>query len=691
MEHMLTALQIIFTPEGLLTLLIGFIIGMSVGILPALGQGTALILAMPFAFYMDPSLAFLLFAALLGSSTEGGSVTSILLNTPGTVGNLTTMFDGFPMARKGEAARALGIAGASSLSGGTFGIVILILIIPLVKPLMYLFGAPEYFWSVVVSLVIISLATTGSAVFKGLIAGAFGILLSLIGFNKVTGLTRYVGDTLYLWDGFGIVVLVVGLFALSELVMLQAEGKTIQAASETKAGHGHFRQSIKGAIEAWRSWPKLFNGSIIGTIIGIVPGIGSETATYMSYSTAKMLSKNKESFGKGNPIGIMVSESSSNAKDGGSLIPTLFLGIPGSPEMAILLGAFIIFGLQPGPGMALEHLDLLWTIIFSITISSTAAGFLVILGAPLLCRITKISISMVVAVAVPLSLSAVYATRNNAWDFIFLALFAGVGILLKRGGYPLQSLIIGYVLGPLAEKAFFTTLQSNYYKLIGFFHSFLSISLAAAIGILMLGLMIKNVWRLARSPQKSSDLQDLKMKKDPSEGQHRGSAYASITSSVFLIAVALLFLAFVPTMEHPGSLFPLLFGGLIVLLGAIVLSSDISPKFGRIIEPVLGAYLRKGEQRLSVETKKIVPIFGWVFVLIGFTMFFGSLLGNFIFTLGILRIWGRRRWLNATIFAIIVSMGIYIVFDVLFEIPFWNGFAPEIIPNLLGGEDLPPF
>ena len=350
------ALNHVLVPINIGYIFLGSFIGLLFGILPGLGGVIALALALPFSFGMEPHAAMLFFSAIMGSIAFGGSVTAILLNTPGTAPNAATCLDGYPMAQQGQGKKALGISATASGLGAIFGLIVLILLIPLVRMIVLMFGPPEFFWLILFGLITVALAAKGSF-FKGLTAGGIGILLSLIGFSPVFGVLRFsFGSKFYLWDGVELISLVIGLFALSEVINYYSKGGTI-APTDTSGGG----RVLDGVKEVFRHKRCFFRSSAIGVIVGIIPGVGGTVANFVAYVVAKERSKNPETFGTGNPEGIIAAESSNDAKDGGALLPTVGFGIPGSAECAVLLGAFILHGLVPGPLLIKNHLDIVFT------------------------------------------------------------------------------------------------------------------------------------------------------------------------------------------------------------------------------------------------------------------------------------------------------------------------------------------
>jgi len=459
LEAIITALTVLLSTKGLLFVSLGCIWGLILGALPGVGGPTGLILFLPITFGMDPRVAMLLYVGVMGGSPFGGSISAILLNVPGTPINAATCFDGYPMARRGEAGKALGISATASCLGAFFSLIILVAILPIARKIILSFTPPEFFMVILFGLATVVMTSRGNMI-KGFISGGMGIILSLVGFCNVTGGVRYSMGTDYLWDGIKLVPVFIGIFAISEALRLAVDKReTISDESVviTKLGG-----AWEGFKEVFRYKWTFIRGSVIGTIIGIIPGVGGVVANFLSYTTAIQLSKHPETFGTGNPEGVIASESANNAKDGGALVPTIVFGIPGSLEMAILLGAFILHGLVPGPAMLQEHLDLVWILIFGLAFSNLVASSLGFLLVRFLVRITTVNVSFIIPTIVVLSFTGVFAMRTEIWDILVAAIFGLVGYGMRRHGFPLVPLVIGYVLGAIAEKSFHQSLMVAY-------------------------------------------------------------------------------------------------------------------------------------------------------------------------------------------------------------------------------------
>lgn len=455
-EAFCQALALLFRPDVLGLAALGTLIGLVFGVLPGLGGIIAVAVLLPFTYGMEPTTAMLFLCAVMGAVPFGGSVSAILINTPGTAQNICTTFDGFPMARRGEASRALGISATASGLGALFGLVVLVMLIPVVRQVVLLIGPPEIFMLILMGMVTIALAARGNLV-KGLCAGGLGMLISFIGFSPVFGVLRFNFGSEYLWDGVQLIPVVIGLFGITELINYAVRGGTI--AAERAAAGGSM---VEGVKDVFRHKLCFLRSSAIGTIVGIIPGIGGTVATFLSYVIAMQTSKHPETYGKGNPEGVVAAESANNAKDGGSVLPTVGFGVPGSAEMVVLLGAFMLHGIFPGPTMIKEHLDIVFAIIVGFLISNILASTLGLLAANSLAGLTRINTSYIAFGVAVLCFVGAFTMRENIWDVVMALLLGFFGYGMVRLGFPTVNFTTGYILGILAELYFSQSLMISY-------------------------------------------------------------------------------------------------------------------------------------------------------------------------------------------------------------------------------------
>ncbi|MBC7343636.1 MAG: tripartite tricarboxylate transporter permease, partial [Clostridia bacterium] len=380
------ALQQIFTFQSMAHMLIGVSLGTIIGIIPGLGGNFCLAILIPFIFSMNPVAGIAFLEGAHAATATGSAVTSILINTPGASFSAATCLDGYPMTKKGEAGRALSAAAVASGVGGIIGAACLLLALPAVRPLVMAFSPPEFFALTLFGIAMIAFVGEGSFG-KSLISGLLGLLISFIGNDPSTGINRFSFGTTYLFDGIDLIPVVIGLFAFSEMLTLIKERRGIVQAEivarATAAG------ILQGILDNLRHWWLLLRCSVLGTFLGFIPGIGGEVAGFIAYGHAVQSSKNPEEFGQGRVEGVIAPESANNSKEGGALIPTLAFGIPGSSGMAILLGAFLILGLEPGPSMLKENLPMTLVIVWTLAFANLFAALICLGLANPLARIAR--------------------------------------------------------------------------------------------------------------------------------------------------------------------------------------------------------------------------------------------------------------------------------------------------------------
>jgi putative tricarboxylic transport membrane protein len=428
---------------------LGVIIGLTFGVVPGLGGTTALALLIPITYAMDPVAAMYLAGGCMGATSFGGSMTAILLNTPGTPPNAATTYDGYPLTQQGKAGLAIGASATASALGGLIGLVSLLLVIPLARDIIYLFGPPEFLLLTILCLAAIAVATRGKLL-RGLIAAGFGLMAAFVGMDSVSGELRYAGGLDYLWDGIPLVPVLTGMFAVSQMLVLALQGGSIVSDSHRISSLSGVTDGIKSVF---RHWSHLLRGSAIGTVIGAIPGLGGVVASFFAYSSAAQISREPESFGKGNIIGVIAPESANNAKDGASLLPAVAFGIPGSAESALLLSILILHGIEPGPSILIKNQAEIYGLILAITLSAVGASIIGLLGARWLMLITRVKVQILVPVVISLTLTAVYVLEGKPGDVVVCGIMGIVGYLMIRFDYPRLTFIIALVLGRTMEQA----------------------------------------------------------------------------------------------------------------------------------------------------------------------------------------------------------------------------------------------
>ncbi len=436
-------------------ILIGIAIGLVVGLLPGLGSGTALVLMFPFVFRMEPVQAFALLLGMASVVSTAGDLTAILFGIPGESDCAASVIDGHPMAKQGEAGRAMAASLMSSLVGAIFGGLVLVLAVPLVRPLVLSLGAPGMFMMGMLGITFIA-TLSGGDMLKGLLAGGLGLLLAMAGLDSYTATPRYTFGLYYLWDGVPLVPVTIGLFAIPEIVDLAIKGGSIAQLGATKIGG-----VMQGVKDTFIHWKLVIRCSAIGALIGMMPGMGSGVGQFLAYAHAVQSSKNKERFGKGAIEGVIGPGAANNSKEGGSLIPTVAFGVPGGLHSALLLGAFTILGLTPGLAMLRpeQNLSLTYSLVWTIIIANLITVPLCFLFLKQLVHLTEVKGSILIPILLMLIYVGGFVT-NTFGDMVMVLVFGALGWLMVTFGWLRPPLLIGLVLGELVEKNLFIAVDA---------------------------------------------------------------------------------------------------------------------------------------------------------------------------------------------------------------------------------------
>lgn len=455
MDVFIGSLGTVLQPSNFGLLALGVAIGFVVGILPGLGGAVTLALMLPFVYDMEaiPAFAFLLGMHAVVATT--GDITSVLFGIPGEATTVATILDGHPMAKRGEAGRALGAVLASSLFGAIVGAFALALSIPIIRPVVLAFQPPEFLMLSVVGLSFV-VALSGSNLVKGFAMALFGFLLAQVGLDPYAALPRFAFGQLYLWDGLNVVLVVLGMFAVPEIIQLMSSRGAIARDVDPNVRLGGVTQGVRDTVSHW--WLTL-RCSLIGVFIGFIPGMGGATAQFIAYAHAQQTSQHPEEFGKGSIEGVLAAGSVNNSKEGGSIIPTVAFGVPGSTSMAILLGAFLIVGLVPGPDMLTKHLDVTFSMVWIIVIANilaVAGSFLVLRQ---LARLTFVKGTILAPFLLVLITIGAYTVHNNVMDIVVMLAFGVVGWAAVRWDWPRAAMLLAFVLGDLSERNLFLSVQ----------------------------------------------------------------------------------------------------------------------------------------------------------------------------------------------------------------------------------------
>jgi putative tricarboxylic transport membrane protein len=446
--NILEGLGAVLQLNNILIFIIATFIGVIIGILPGLGPTFALALFLPFTFYMNSASAMIFLVVLYCSTVYGGSITSILLNVPGTVGSVATCFDGYPMAKQGKGGVALVAMTIGSSIAGLIGVAGLVTLAPLLVNVSLLLGPSEYFMLALMGISLVAVASKGDTI-RGLVMGGLGLLLSFIGRDVVSGFLRFDFGLRSLQSGISFIPVSIGLFAISQAIILAEEGSSVaQTAIETK---NEYLSGLKAAI---KNWVTIVRSSVIGLIIGIMPGIGISISNFLAYLIEKRVSKDPDSFGKGNIRGVLAPESANKATVAGELIPAFSLGIPGGSTSAIFLVGMTIHGLRPGADLYSTNATIMSLIYWAFIVGQLSYLVIGLLFSKPLAKITKISNTILVPIILILSFLGAFSYQNSITDVFIAIVFGILGYIMHKRKYPVACLIIGMVLGPIMESNF---------------------------------------------------------------------------------------------------------------------------------------------------------------------------------------------------------------------------------------------
>ncbi len=452
LDSALVALANITSGVHLLYLLGGVFLGLAVGIFPGLGGIVGLSLLLPFLYGMDPTSALAMLIGLVVVIPTSDTFTSVLMGIPGSSASQATVLDGFPLAKKGEAARALGAAFSASLFGGLLGALILTAFVLVARPVILLFGSAELFMLTVLGLSMVGVMA-GSSIVKGLTACGVGLLLGGVGGAPATGEYRMIFDLDYLTDGVPLVVVGLGIFAIPEIVDLLRQNRSIAGGAALGKGW------LDGLRDMIRNKWLCVRCAGIGSMVGALPGLGGSVVDWIAYGHVVQTAKDKSQFGKGDIRGVLAPESANNAKEGGGLIPTLLFGVPGSGSMAVFLGGMVLIGLEPGPSMVEDNLDITYTIIWSLALANVIGAGTCLLISKHVAKLTTIRYPLMAPFMIMVICFGAFQATRDLGDLVALFAIGLLGILMKRFGWPRPALLIGFVLSGQMETYLYQALQ----------------------------------------------------------------------------------------------------------------------------------------------------------------------------------------------------------------------------------------
>lgn len=465
------------SPVNLLMAALGALVGTLVGVLPGLGPTSAIAILLPLTTVLPPTQGIIMLAGIYYGAMYGGSTTAILLNIPGEVASVPTCLDGYPLAKKGRGGPALGIAAIGSFVAGTMGVVGLTFFAPFLADQALRFGPPEYFALMILALtVVVNLA--GGSMVKALAMGVLGYLISMVGMGPSSGMPRLYFGINELWGGFDLISVIIGLFAVSEVLRGIDEKKV--AIAPKNIG------SVYPSMEDLRkSYKAIFRGGALGFFMGLLPGCSPAVTTFLAYDLEKKSSRHPEEFGKGAIEGVAAPESANNATSSAGFVPLFALGIPASPPLAILLGGLMIYGLTPGPLLFQQNAGFVWTVIASMYIGNI---MLLVLNLPLVgvwAKMTRVPYGVMAPVILMLSIIGAYTVRNSMLDIVVALVFGVLGYFFQKYRWPIVPFVLCFILGPLLEKSLIQSMAMSNGNLLIFFQRSISLTLIIASAVLL--------------------------------------------------------------------------------------------------------------------------------------------------------------------------------------------------------------
>jgi putative tricarboxylic transport membrane protein len=639
-------------------MVVGIAIGFAVGILPGLGGPVTLALMLPFVFKMDGVEAFAFLLGMSAVTATTGDITSILFGVPGEAITASTIVDGHPMAKKGEAGRALGAALMSSLVGALFGAVCLALAIPIVRPLVLSVTSPEFFMLTLLGVTFLA-SLSGDAVIKGLTAAAIGLQFATVGLDPISGIERYAFGTLYLWDGVRLVPATLGLFAIPELIDLAVKGTSIAEVKIGKLGG-----VLKGIKDTFHHWKLVLRCSAIGAYIGVIPGMGGAVSQWVAYAHAVQSSPDRERFGKGAVEGVLGPGAANNSTLAGALVPTLAFGVPGSVTTAILLGAFIIQGLVPGPPMLLPEsqggsLSLTFSFVWILVLSNIITVSICFLFLNQLAKITQVRGSLVIPFILLLIYLGGFAENNTFQDLIVVLLFGAIGWVMVGLDWARPPLLLGLVLGPLAENNLFLA-TDNYGA------AWLRFPSVLFIGAIILAGMFYPIfqrWRRNRNKQRATwpETAVISLKREP---------VISLWAPIFTLVVVCFFawtLWEAREWWFRARLFPWAIGFAGLALALLQLYLDV-----RNLMKTKGAG-RPAMPESSLMMRRTLGITGWILGFFAAIWLLGFPIAVPLMTFLYLKAGARERWPIAIGLTVLAWIAFYGLFDYALHVPFPPG------------------
>lgn len=637
----LSALASFADPTMWLFLGAGVLVGIIIGVIPGLGGTGAVAVLLPFVFILEPNQAIAMIIGAVAVVHTSDVITSVVLGIPGSASASVFLLDGHVMAKKGQGGRALSASFIASMIGGLIGILALTIIVPIAQPIVTAFGSPEIFALIVMGVFLTAMLSKGNIV-KGLLISAFGLVLGMIGVSPISAEYRFTFGSEFLTDGIGLVAAALGIFGLSEILDLAAR-KTKIAQGDMNIGGG-WREGLKDII---RHWGDVVRGSAIGVGVGFLPGVGATAGSWLAYGQAQAFASRKPKtnmFGKGDPRGVIAPSAASNGIESGSLIPTLLFGVPGAAPFALLLGVLLIFGIQPGPSLIVNELDLVYFIVWSFAIASVLGSILAFMMARPLARLSYVPFPILAAALIPILFLSGFQEPLNLNIFYMMLALGIVGWICKMTNVPRAPFLIAYVLAEPLERYYFLTV--NVFSPVEWLtRPFVLVVLLIVAGAVAVPIFKKFMRRSKdnAAPVQVSEKSDLPV-----------PAFLDLAVSVAFLVFFALTIAVATGFSSSGQLFPFAVGGLGLILGLISLVKDIQTARTTTF-PSEAKYLWLDRIRVVLISLFWVVAYTWLIFL------FGMLIGTVIFAVAFLLIVARMKILSTIIYTAGIGLAIYLL------------------------------
>lgn len=661
------ALVLLLEPSRLFLLVVGVVIGLAIGVLPGLSGVVGLALLIPFTYGLDSHTAFALLLGMAAVITSSDFITAVLFGVPGHVGAAATVIDGHAMARNGEAGRAFGAGFAASLAGGLIGALVLAVSIPILRPVLLSIGSPELLGFTLFGLSMVA-TLSGRAPLKGLTAAGLGLMIAMIGSKAEGGTLRWTFGTLYLWDGVPLVPMVLGVFALPELAELAVLRQRIAGDHAAEITLSSQWQGVRDVIRHWRL---VVRCSILGTALGAIPGLGSAVIDWIAYGYAQRTERNPETFGSGDVRGVIAPESSNNAKEGGHLVPTIAFGVPAGASMAVLLGAFLMHGLTPGPEMLTKHLDVTYTIVWSLTLAHVIGALICLSGSRWLAQVSKIRPEILLPIVMSLVFVAAFQGTHDWGDLFTLFGFGVVGWFMKALGWPRPPMVLGLVIGGIFERYLFISTE-----LYG---------LGWLLRPVVVGILVVVGWALFR-PLSKLFVDLVGQLKNVGLRQFRISPSAVFT----LLVIALIVAAIVSSLDwpRPAKLVPLTASGMALVAALLNLVYEL---FG---PPQTAAARGNADSGLSMAAAPLMHVapelahwraaayFAWLVVLMALIALVGFIPAICLFVFAYM-CWGfGEPWTDSLGYAAATTVLCWVVFNWALSVAWPHSLLGDALPAL---------